>query len=175
MVKIVAAPIRSLWRIDFGFFSIASPMATAYRWGSTGLHRRHDPPRSSRRSRMPDTAARRSAFLRGVRRAYREGGLRRLRRHAAADRDERRLPAPWTAGAMVAQRRMKKLIPRRPGGWNIWIMPGSGLTPVQSGGLRFAAHGGAGDFGWPAWPRLVELRQCLAGGQYRSRDVEGNS
>jgi peptide/nickel transport system substrate-binding protein len=60
---------------------------------------------------------------------------------------------------MVAQRRMKK-DPEEAGGWNIWIMPGPGLTqfnPVVSGLLR---TGSQAYFGWPTGPRLEELRNA---------------
>ncbi len=60
---------------------------------------------------------------------------------------------------MVAQRRMKR-DPEEAGGWNIWIMPGPGLTqfnPVVSGLLR---TGPQSYFGWPVSPRLEELRDA---------------
>jgi peptide/nickel transport system substrate-binding protein len=60
---------------------------------------------------------------------------------------------------MVAQRRMKK-DPEEAGGWNIWIMPGPGLTqfnPVVSGLLR---TGPQAYFGWPTGPRLEQLRSA---------------
>ena len=50
--------------------------------------------------------------------------------------------------------------PEEAGGWNIWIMPGPGLTqfnPVVSGLLRTGAQA---YFGWPTGPRLEELRNA---------------
>jgi peptide/nickel transport system substrate-binding protein len=59
----------------------------------------------------------------------------------------------------VAQRRMKK-DPADHGGWNIWIMPGQGLSqfnPVVNGLLR---TGPQAYFGWPTGPRLEALRDA---------------
>jgi peptide/nickel transport system substrate-binding protein len=145
----------SLWRTDFGFFTIGSPMATTV--GLEVLHGRHDP--SEIRQALADAGYRGEKV--GILVAS-DVPTAKAASDVCADMLHRigmnvdYLAMDW---GMVAQRRMKK-DPEEAGGWNIWIMPGPGLTqfnPVVSGLLR---TGSQAYFGWPTGPRLEELRNA---------------
>jgi peptide/nickel transport system substrate-binding protein len=154
MVAIAGAD-PSLWRIDFGFFTIGSPMATTV--GLDVMHGRHDPVEI--RQALADAGYRGEKV--GLLVAS-DVPTAKAASDVCADMLRRigmnvdYLAMDW---GMVAQRRMKK-DPEEAGGWNIWIMPGPGLTqfnPVVSGLLRTGAQA---YFGWPTGPRLEELRNA---------------
>jgi peptide/nickel transport system substrate-binding protein len=154
MVAIAGAD-PSLWRIDFGFFTIGSPMATTV--GLAVMRGRHDP--AEIRQALADAGYHGEKV--GILVAS-DVPTAKAASDVCADMLRRigmnvdYLAMDW---GMVAQRRMKK-DPEEAGGWNIWIMPGPGLTqfnPVVSGLLRTGVQA---YFGWPIGPRLEELRNA---------------
>jgi peptide/nickel transport system substrate-binding protein len=154
MVAIAGAD-PTLWRTDFGFFTIGSPMANTA--GLDVLHGKHDP--AEIRQALADAGYRGEKV--GILVAS-DVPTAKAASDVCADMLRRigvnvdYLAMDW---GMVAQRRMKK-DPEEAGGWNIWIMPGPGLTqfnPVVSGLLR---TGPQAYFGWPTGPRLEQLRSA---------------
>ena len=154
MVAIAGAD-PSLWRTDFGFFTIGSPMANTRRTGGAA--------RLARSGADPQElqAAGYNGEKVGILVAA-DVPTAKAASDVCADMLHRigmnvdYLAMDW---GMVAQRRMKR-DPEEAGGWNIWIMPGPGLTqfnPVVSGLLR---TGPQAYFGWPTGPRLEELRDA---------------
>jgi peptide/nickel transport system substrate-binding protein len=151
----IAGTDSSLWRTDFGFFTIGSPSANDA--GLEVLHGSHDPAEIRRLLTKAGYRGEKVGIL-----VASDVPTAKAASDVCADMLRRigmnvdYLSMDW---GMVAQRRMKR-DPEEAGGWNIWIMPGPGLTqfnPVVSGLLR---TGPQAYFGWPTGPRLEELRDA---------------
>jgi peptide/nickel transport system substrate-binding protein len=154
----VAGTDRSLWKDRFGFFTIGSPMASTA--GLEALDGPHDPARVTAMLEEAGYKGEKAGILVAAdvpsAKAASDVCADMLKRIGM---DVEYLAMDW---GTVAQRRMKK-VPLAQGGWNIWIMPGPGLTefnPVVSGLLR---TGPQAYFGWPKGPELEVLRTAWLG------------